>query len=112
MQSSMDKKNHICLLLFFSDELLILMPRSSALRDLIPSNLNPSVPDPLSADPTLQRHILTHHIVARGGSVPQKILNDLPEYFEVVKVSLAGTQVVIHREEGSDGESEYTYECI
>lgn len=91
----------------FKDEMMILVPTDSSLRRVIPE-LKDTIPDPLMNDLRLQQYILSNHIIIHEGTVPTELLASLPEYLEVIKINMAGVNVVLHRENlDESGESVY-----
>ena len=85
-------------------EMIIIAPTDAAFGRFVPE-LKAEVPNPLFKDYALMKYILANHIIIREGSIPQRILDSLPEYYEFIKINLAGRTSVFHIELDKDGNS-------
>ena len=85
--------------------MMILIPLDASLNALIPSDLEPSIPNPLFEDIPLMQQIVSNHLVIREGVIPERVFQNREEYREIVKINMRGNNVIFHREDLKGGDS-------
>lgn len=89
-------------------EMIILVPNDKAIKtSLLPSEFNPEILEHVVKDFPVQKHVLSSHLIIREREIPDRIMENLPEYYEIIKVNLAGKNVVFHREDAKGGRSKF-----